>query len=160
IFADVVPEDIRRALDLPGYWLVLLPIEFPAIYVAGLMALAALPQQSVPDPSKRFAQIAIAGLIGASLATSWLLVSTLGDVNDLALRATLPGMMCLIACAAAGTAAGLSRRSFAVAAFAIGGLVLSLPETVRMIYHYAAGTPVADAQAFAKSPELWAAVRR
>jgi hypothetical protein len=160
IFADVVPENIRRALDLPGYWLVLLPIEFPAIYVAGLMSLAAWLRQSVPDSSKRLAQIAIAALIGASLATSWLLVSTLGDINDLALRATLPGMMCLIACAAAGAAVGLSRRAFAVAAVAIGGLVLSLPETVQMIYYYTAGARVAEAQAFAKSPELWAAVRR
>jgi len=160
IFADSVPEGVRRALDLPGYWLVLLPIEFPAIYVAGLIALLAWLRQSGPDPHKRFAQIAIAALIGASLATSGLLTSTLGDVNDLALRATLPGMMCLITCAAAGTAVGLSRRAFAVAAFAIGGLVLSLPETVRMIYYYAAGNSVAEAQAFAKAPELWAAVRR
>jgi hypothetical protein len=160
IFADAVPEGIRRALDLPGYWLVLLPIEFPAVYVAGLMALAAWLWQSESDPHKRFAIAAIAGLIGASLATSWLLTSTLGDINDLALRATLPGMMCLITCAAAGTAVGLRHRAFAVAAFAIGGLVLSLPETVRMIYYYAAGNPVAEAQAFAKTPELWAAVRR
>ena len=160
IFADVVPESIRRAIDLPGYWLVLLPIEYPAIYVAGLMTLAAWLLQSRPDANKRFAQIAIAALIGASLATSWLLVSTIGDINDLALRATLPGMTCLIACAAAGTAVGLSRRAFAVAAFAIGGLVLSLPETVRMVYYYATGNPVAEAQAFGKTPELWAAVRR
>src|SRR5262249_36766177 len=102
IFADVVPESIRRVLDLPGYWLVLLPIEFPAIYVAGLVALVAWLRRSEPDSHKRVAQIAIAALIGASLATSWLLVSTLGDINDLALRATLPGMMCLIACSAAG----------------------------------------------------------
>jgi hypothetical protein len=160
IFADVVPEGIRRVLDLPGYWLVLLPIEFPAVYLAGLMALAVRLWQSGPDPHKRLAMVAIAGLIGASLATAWLLTSTLGDINDLALRATLPGMMCLIACAAAGTAAGLNRRAFAVAAVAIGGLVLSLPETVRMVYYYVAGNPVAEAQAFAKAPELWAAVRR
>jgi hypothetical protein len=160
IFEDAVPESIRRVLDLAGYWLVLLPIEFPAIYVAGLMVLAAWLRRSEPDSHKRVAKIAIAALIGASLATSWLLVSTLGDINDLALRATLPGMMCLIACAAAGTAAALSRRAFAVAAVAIGGLVLSLPETAQMIYYYVAGTPTAEAQAFAKTPELWAAVRR
>jgi hypothetical protein len=160
IFEDAVPESIRRVLDLAGYWLVLLPIEFPAIYVAGLMVLAAWLRRSEPDSHKRVAKIAIAALIGASLATSWLLVSTLGDINDLALRATLPGMMCLIACAAAGTALGLSRRAFAVAAVAIGGLVLSLPETAQMIYYYVAGTPTAEAQAFAKTPELWAAVRR
>jgi hypothetical protein len=160
IFADAVPDSIRRVLDLPGYWLVLLPIEFPAIYVAGLMVLAAWLWQSEQDPQRRFAMAAIAGLIAASLATAWLLTSTLGDVNDLALRATLPGMICLIACAAAGTAAGLSRRAFAVSAFAIGGLVLSLPETARMIYHYVTGNPVAEAQAFGQTPELWAAVRR
>jgi hypothetical protein len=155
-----VPESIRRALDLPGCWLVLLPIEYPAVYVAGLMALAAWLRQSGPDANKRFVQVAIAALIAASLSVSWLLVSTVGDINDLALRATLPGMMCLIACAAAGTAVGLGRRALAVAAFAIGGLVLSLPETVLMIYYYATGNAVAEAQAFGQTPELWAAVRR
>jgi hypothetical protein len=160
IFADGVPEGIRRGFDLPGYWLVLLPIEYPAIYVAGLMTLAAWLRQSAPDTNKRFASVVIAALIGASLATSWLLVSTIGDINDLALRATLPGMICLIACAAAGTAVGLSRRAYTVAAFAIGGLALSLPEAMRMVYYYATGNPVAEAQAFAKTPELWAAVRR
>jgi hypothetical protein len=160
IFMDIAAESIRRILDLLGYWFVLLPIEFPASYVTGLVALAALLRQSGPDPHERFAKIAIAALIATSLATSWLLESTLGDINDLALRATLPGMMCLIACAAAGIASGLGRRAFAVAAFAIGGLALSLPETVRMIYYYAAGNSATEAQAFAKSPELWAAVRR
>jgi hypothetical protein len=159
IFNDIAPESIRRILDLLGYWLILLPIEFPASYVAGLIALAAWLRQSVPDSHERFAKIAIAALVGASLSTSWLLVSTLGDINDLALRATLPGMMCLIACAAAGIAAGLAQRAFVVAAFAIGGLVLSLPETGRMIYYYAAGNSAPEAQAFAKTPELWAAVR-
>jgi hypothetical protein len=160
VFADGVPESIRRALDLPGYWLVLLPIEFPAIYVAGLMALLAWLWQPGPDANKRFALIAIAALIGASLAISWLLVSTIGDINDLALRATLPGMICLIACAAAGTAVGLSRRAFTVAAFAIAGLVLSLPEAVGMVHYYVRGNSVAEARPFAKTPELWAAVRR
>jgi hypothetical protein len=160
VFEDIAPASIQRIIDLLGYWLVLLPIEFPASYVAGLIVLGAWLRQPAPDSRQRFAKIAIAALVGASLATSWLLASTLGDINDLALRATLPGMMCLIACAAAGIAAGLGRRAFVVAAFAIAGLVLSLPETGIMIYYYIVGNHGAEAQAFAGTPELWAAVRR
>jgi hypothetical protein len=38
--------------------------------------------------------------------------------------------------------------------------VLSLPETIKVIYYYGAGNSVAEAQTFSKAPELWAAVRR
>ncbi len=66
--------------------------------------------------------------------------------------------MVLIAAAAAGMMRA-ERRALIVAA-AIGGLAVSLPDTVAMIRYNIAGSPSADAQVFAQAPELWAAVRR
>jgi hypothetical protein len=42
---------------------------------------------------------------------------------------------------------------------AVGGLILSLPDTARMIESNIKGTPAADGEIFAQMPELWAAVR-
>jgi hypothetical protein len=100
-------------------------------------------------------------LAAAGLTISWLLVSRLGDNNDLALRAILPAAMILIAFAAAAILAapqrGLRR---AIAALALGGLMLSLPDSAMMIYSNWRGTAVADEAVFAQTPELWTAVRR
>ncbi|MGA8498495.1 MAG: hypothetical protein WB764_23630, partial [Xanthobacteraceae bacterium] len=38
VLGAMFPVALRRALDWPAYWLVLLPIELPATYVAGVMA--------------------------------------------------------------------------------------------------------------------------
>jgi hypothetical protein len=47
-----------------------------------------------------------------------------------------------------------------IAAVALGGLALSLPDTAAMVRSNIIGSPAADAQTFAQAPELWAAVRR
>jgi len=73
----------------------------------------------------------------------------------------LPAAMILIAFAAAGTLAAPQRGLRAViAAFAFGGLVLSLPDSAMMIYSNLRGTAAADNRVFAQTPELWAALRR
>jgi hypothetical protein len=41
VLAAELPDRLRRILDLPAYWLILLPIEFPAIYVTGAVSLSA-----------------------------------------------------------------------------------------------------------------------
>jgi hypothetical protein len=48
----------------------------------------------------------------------------------------------------------------AIAALALGGLVLSLPDTARMLASNIEGTARPGEALFAQSPELWAAVRR
>jgi hypothetical protein len=148
---------LRRVLDVPAYWLVLLPLEFPATYVAGMIALIVMLRGLVPGPEK-MAVAALVALAATGLVISWLLVGTLGDNNDLALRAILPAAMILIV----GAAAGLMRapRRILIAATALGGLALSLPDTAAMIRSNIAGTPAADGRIFAQTPELWAAVRR
>lgn len=157
VLGDLFPERPRRILDLPAYWLIELPIEFPATFLSGVIALWLLCRSTM----ERQAKIVVAGLAclaGAGLAASWLLASTLGNNNDLALRAVLPAAMVLIVATAVGVVS-LPRRSLVTAA-ALAGLVLSLPDTARMIRSNLAGHAVSDGKLFAQAPQLWAAVRR
>src|SRR5580700_2389845 len=41
VLGSMFPQGLRRALDWPAYWLILLPIEFPATYLAGAITIAA-----------------------------------------------------------------------------------------------------------------------
>jgi hypothetical protein len=157
VLGELFPEPLRRILDLSAYWLIELPIEFPATYVSGVIALFLLWHGAVERQTKVMVA-ALACLAGAGLGASWLLSSTLGDNNDLALRAVLPAAIALIVATAAGIVA-LPRRAL-IGAIAIGGLVLSLPDTAKMIRSNFTGHAVPDGQTFAQAPELWAAVRR
>jgi hypothetical protein len=157
VLGAMFPPSLRRILDLPAYWLIELPLEFPATYVAGALALFAMLRSKI-SPRKKTAAAVFACLAGAGLMASWLLASTLGDNNDLAFRAVLPAAMILIVAAAAGMMR-LPHRAL-IAAAALGGLVLSLPETIQLIRFDVDGHPVPDATLFAQSPELWAEVRR
>jgi hypothetical protein len=107
---------------------------------------------------ERTAAVALAGLACAGIVGSWLLASTLGDVNDLGLRAVLPAAIILIAVAAAGMLRA-PRRAL-IAGCALGGLVLSLPATGQMIRYNFTGDAASDGAVFAQSPQLWDAVRR
>jgi hypothetical protein len=66
--------------------------------------------------------------------------------------------MILIAAAAAGCAGGRGRG--AIVATALIGLALSLPDTVSLVRSNIAGEPNPGGDVFARTPELWAAVRR
>jgi hypothetical protein len=48
VLGAAFPDHLRRVLDLPAYWLVLLPVEFPAIVLTGALAAAAL-LRATPD---------------------------------------------------------------------------------------------------------------
>lgn len=157
VLGDMFAPALRRALDWPAYWILLLPIEFPATFIAGLLGLVATQRTLPAGPEKTTAAIFL-GLAGAGLVISWLLVSTVGDNNDLGLRAVLPAAMILIIGAAAGMMRAPNR--LLIAGLALGGLLLSLPDTAVMIRSNIVGTAVADAHVFAEAPALWAAVRR
>jgi hypothetical protein len=160
VFGELFPRWLRRVLDIPGYWLIILPIELPAIYFAGIIALTVALRSGLPRPEK-LAVSMFACLAGAGLVVSWLLVSTLGDNNDLGLRAIIPAEIVLIVSVAA-VAAGVSsnRHRTLVAAMALAGLALSLPDTVAIIRDNIEGKPRPGGEIFAQAPELWAAVRR
>jgi hypothetical protein len=157
VLGELFPEGLRHILDLPAYWLIELPVEFPATFLAGVIALWLLWRGPLERPTK-LAIVCLTCLAGAGLGASWLLASTLGDNNDLALRAVLPAAMVLIVATAVGIVS-LSRRSL-ITAVALAGLVLSLPDTVKMVRSNLAGHAVPDAKIFAQAPELWATVRR
>ncbi len=157
VLGDMFAPTLRRALDVPAYWLILLPLEFPATFIAGLIALVVTVRELAAGPEKTAVAMFIA-LAGVGLVVPWLFVGTLGDNNDLGLRAILPAAMILIVAAAA--AMMRPPRRVLIAATALAGLVLSLPDTAEMIYWNAAGDPVPDQRIFAQTPELWAAVRR
>jgi hypothetical protein len=160
VLGEMFPQPLRRILDLPAYWLIELPLEFPATFIAGTIALVAMLGARLSKPELTSAKLlAVLALVG--LTISWILVSRLGDNNDLALRAILPAAMILIAFTAAGALAAPRRVQRAlIAAFACGGLVLSLPDSAMMTYANWRGIAAADAATFAQTPELWSAVRR
>lgn len=157
VLGELFPLHLRRILDLPAYWLVELPVEIPAAYVAGALALWTM-RRSAISREREIAIAVLACLAGAGLAASWLLASTLGDVNDLALRAVLPAILVLIAAAAAGILRSSWRTPIGV--IALAGLLLGLPDTVSLVRSDFSGVHVQDANVFAETPELWAAVRR
>ncbi len=158
VLGELIPPALRRLLNLPAYWLLLLPVEFPAAYLAGAIALAVMLRRAAPGAEKA-AAMAAAAVAAVGLCVSWLLVSTVGDNSDLTLRAVLPAAMILMAAAAAGIVTASRCRSL-IAALAFFGLVLSLPDTARMLASNIAGTLRSGEAQFAQSPDLWAAVRR
>jgi hypothetical protein len=156
VFGELVPLPLRRVLDIPGYWLIILPCELPAAYVAGVVALIAAWRGRLAGAEKLLAAV-FACLVGAGLMVSWLLVSTLGGNNDLGLRAFIPAEIVLVVGAAAWMSAV---RRGAIVTITLAGLALSLPDTARMIGEDIFGRPRPGGEILARSPELWAAVRR
>ena len=157
VIGDIAPPALRRGLDYPAFWLVLLPIDLPAIYPAGLIALALYARRAFRRPDLRARSLSLVVLTGASLGTAWLLASTIGN-NDLGWRAILPAILVLTAFAAAGLARWIAMRAYAAAACALVLFAASLPDPV--LVGDLTGKSTDQAPAFAKAPALWAAVRR
>ena len=129
VIGTLAPAGLRRALDYPAYWLVLLPIDLPAIYPAGLVALALYARRAFDRPQLRARSLSLVVLTAASLGTAWLLASTIGN-NDLGWRAILPAVLVLTAYAAAGLARWIAMRAYAAAAAALALFFASLPDPV------------------------------
>ena len=157
VIGTLAPADLRRALDYSAYWLVLLPIDLPAIYPAGLVALALWVRRAFRRPELRARSLSLVVLTAASLATAWLLASTIGN-NDLGWRAILPAVLVLTAFAAAGLARWIAVRAYAAAAGAVVLFAASLPDPV--LIGDLTGKSTDQAPAFARAPTVWAAVRR
>jgi len=157
VLGEMFSPGLRRVLDVPAFWLIELPLEFPAAFAAGGLALVTALYAPLPRP-KKTALACLGCLAGGGLVASWLLASTVGDVDDLGLRAILPALLVLIAAAAAAMLR--SPRRQAIAALALGGLALSLPEAAGLAGSDFAGQRMRDARVFAAAPDLWAAVRR
>jgi len=155
VFSQAVPAAWRGWLDLPAYWLILLPIEFPAAWILGAVATARLRSQPVPS---------LTAAAFASLCAGWLLLSTAGENNDLAWRAVLPGVMILTAFAGAYFAQAVARpparRRLLAAAAGLALVVLAWPDGADLVHGNLGGRLSEDGIRFADAPALWAAVRR
>ena len=157
VFGELFPNWLRRLADVPGYWLIILPIELPAAYFAGLVGLMAALRSALPQAEK-LAVAALACLAGTGLVISWLLASTFSGNNDLGLRAIIPAEIILIVSAA--TMLTMTPRRVGITVTALAGLALSLPDTAKIIGDNIAGKPKPDGRVFAQAPELWATVRQ
>jgi hypothetical protein len=165
---SVVPHDVlgeyfsaglRRIADLPGFWLIFLTVELPAIYIPGVIALGTLIASRDLTSDRKRAVWAFAALAAVSLVISWLLVSTLADNNDLGWRAVLPGAMVLTVFAAVGLVRWIAARAYFAAGAAIAAIMVGLPGGIALIHSDLAGRPEPDGKLFAQTPDLWAAVR-
>jgi hypothetical protein len=160
VLGEAFPASLRRLLDLPAFWLVLLPVELPAIAVTGAVAAAMLLRRAELDPTTRRDALALVFLALGGLSVSWLLASTLAENNDLAWRAALPPILVLTAFASAGLARWIASRAALPAAAALVAIALGLPRSVEILRADATGHMQPDAAALAEAPRMWAAVRR
>ena len=67
MLGEFLPDAWRRLLDLPAFWLVYLPVEFPAIYPVGVVALIMLLGSRRLDAERWQATLVLATLAAASL---------------------------------------------------------------------------------------------
>lgn len=160
VLGPMVADPLRRILDIPAFWSIFLVVQFPAVYPLGMAALARIVRDRELDVARAGAAAALAALAMASLLATWLLVSTVGQNNDLGWRAILPGLLILTALAAAGLSRAPGLRGMARIGVVVL-ILLGLPHTIDIARGNLLGLRSSEADsAFARSPELWAAVRR
>jgi hypothetical protein len=151
---------VRRALDIPAFWLVLMLIEFPAIYLPGLVSLAGtLRGKLAAGPALLMSWLLLA-LMATSLVIAGYFTITFAENNDLGWRAVLPAVSVLTIFAATGLARWLARPAPLAAALALACLFLALPRSIQLVAENLRGRPSASAKVFAATPQMWAAVRR
>ncbi len=160
VFNIWVPDELQRPLDLPGYWLVFLVVEFPAIYVPGFISLVTTIRKRVVDDATidvatAFLIVAVTGFTIAGYFTI-----TIADNNDLGWRAILPGVFALIIFAAIGLARWITAPRPIAAALTLALLLLSLPNSLKLAKEYWRGSPTDSDAAFKTTSALWEAVRR
>ena len=159
VLGPIVPDGIRRALDLPAYWGILLLIEFPAIYPAGAAALVSALAGRLTLRGERRLVVGFAVLAGASFGVVWLFASTIAN-NDLGWRGVLPGILVLTIFAAVGLSRWVATGPRFAMAAAVAALALGIPDGLGIVAENAIGTTMPDAATLAETPALWAAVRR
>jgi hypothetical protein len=150
---------LGRLANLVAYWLIFLPVEFPAFYLAGLVALYVMLKRARAGERQQMLH-AFAVLLLVSLGVGWLLVDTLANNNDLGWRAVLPAIMLLIVFAAAGLAQLAIKPLPRLAAPAALLVLLGLPDGLTLSYGNIVGEASPQNQAFASMPVLWRTVRQ
>ena len=164
VLGVLFPPALRHILDIPAYWVILLPIEFPLVFVPGLIGLHQIARASDGDQRQSLTIQAFAALCLGSLCCSWLLLSTIGDNNDLGWRAVLPGLFILTIASSIAASQWLVARTARRISIPAAGLLVAfaatLPDTLRNISGNLLGHATPEAEAFAESPALWATLRK
>ena len=161
-------EAARAVLDPLAYWLVLLPVEFPAILFAGVAGFALVLAGRMGGRQARRIAPPLAALAVVSLAVSATLQSTAGENNDLGWRAVLPAVLVLAAFAGAALSMALSwvtqtmraRQGRVHLAAGLALVALGVPDTLALTLLNIPGEPRTDGRVFAGDLALWRAVRR
>lgn len=151
-----VPERVRALADVPAFWLILMPMEFVAIYIPGLLSLIGM----LRAREQRRATLPWAVLSAASLVIASCFAITFADNNDLGWRAVLPGVFVLIIFAAAGLARWIAGPRLLAIAGALALVMLGLPKAIDFSVENLNGWRSIQGRDFAETPALWAAVRR
>jgi len=160
VLGQSLSEGWRRLLDLPAFWLVYLPVEYPAVYPLGVVALVILLLGSRRlDAERSQVTRVLAALAVASLVVSWLLASRIG-YNDLGWRSAIPGLMVLTIMSAVMLTRWIAERRLVATVLALSLLALGLFESIGYLRENATGASTPQGRVFARTPELWAAVRR
>jgi hypothetical protein len=157
VLGNALPQAMRQLFDMPAFWLILLVVELPAIYLTGVLAMVRLTKDL--DPRRKAVATVLIHLTAACLAVAWLMVSTVGGNNDLGWRAVLPACLALTVFAVAGLAHWI-RTSTRLAVAGFVAIVLGLPSGIDILVHNITGSRDPADKAFAATPEMWAAVRR
>lgn len=149
----------RDLLDVPAFWLLLLPVAMPAGYILGMLViartLAGRGEAAAETTSAR--AIAVTGLVALFIA--WSLVSTMAVNNDLGWRAVLLGSAVLIVFAATGMARWVDRRRRALVVLGLATLIVGVPETILQVGRNVVPVPRPESDFFARMPAMWAQVR-
>ena len=157
VLGPLIPQSLRRVLDLPAYWVILLTVALPAIYPAGVAAMVGGAADGDTVSGERRLIIPLALLSAASFGIPWLFASTIAN-NDLGWRGVLPGILILTIFAAAGLSRWLTTSRIRAMA-AIACLALGIPGGLAIVADNATGHRLPSAAALAETPQMWAAVR-
>jgi len=157
VLQDAMFDRFGAVANLAAYWLTYLPVEFPAIYFAGIAGLVVLGRDRNLPLAHRDVALVLASGVAMSLLCGWLMVSTLGENNDLGWRAVLPAVLLLMIAAAAVLARPRTRPVLLAGALLL--VAVSLVDGLR----FGTGNIVVRANAaspgLTASDKLWAAVR-
>jgi hypothetical protein len=158
VLGPVLADNVRHLLDVPAYWIILLVIAFPAIYLTGAGAMFGALRHRQQMLASRPLVVGLIVLALVSFGIASLFAATIAN-NDLGWRGVLPGVLVLTIFAAAGLSRWLTAAP-ARAMAAIGLLALGIPGGLAVVADNALGNRLPSAVALAGTPDLWKAMRR
>lgn len=151
------PDQATALANGLAFWLLAMPIDWPAIYLPGLAAAAvALTRRRLPRGATLDTALLLS-LAVAGLLVAFVFRSVIGN-NDLGWRSIIASFMVLGIFTAAGLTTWFQARTLVVLTALLVGL--GLHGTSRQADALVAGISSPTAQELARAPALWEAVRR